>query len=69
MKKQSLRISFWFSISLFAVSIGYSCKCSKHCKTQAKEPATISQPKPLMEAQTDSLKNYLDTERARRLKK
>ncbi len=39
-----------------------------HCK-KSKEEAVVQQPKPITEPQTDSLKNYLDVERARRLKK
>lgn len=67
MKKYYTRISFWFSISLFILLS--ACHSSKN-KPCGDEPTTIKeQPKPLTDYQTDSLKNYLDAERARRLKK
>jgi hypothetical protein len=46
----------------------FSCKSRAH-KTSNQTKESIENPKPIMESKTDSLKNYLDEERARRLKK
>jgi hypothetical protein len=46
----------------------FSCK-SRTKQTSNHQKQSIEHPKPLMESKTDSLKNYLDEERARRLKK
>ena len=53
-------ISLWCSISLLLSA----CSASKDATTEKE--ATIQNPAPLTELQTDSLKNYLDRERLRR---
>jgi hypothetical protein len=40
----------------------------KKAKIENAPETTIAQPAPLQEAKTDSLKNYLDAERAKRRK-
>jgi hypothetical protein len=40
--------------------------CQTRQKPQKEEPSQIQNPKPLMDAKTDSLKQYLDEERMRR---
>lgn len=62
MKAFYLRLSLLFSISLLSL---FSCHVCKK-KAEPKAAETIEQPRPLSEHQTDSLKNYLDEERARR---
>jgi hypothetical protein len=53
---------------LLLISLIFSCK-SRTKQTSNPQKESIENPKPLMESKTDSLKNYLDEERARRLKK
>ncbi len=53
-------LSCWFSINLLLVS---ACGTSHE---RPKENTQIEYAKPLSEPKTDSLKNYLDEERARR---
>ncbi len=53
---------------LLLINLIYSCK-SRTKQTNNLQKESLENPKPLMESKTDSLKNYLDEERARRLKK
>ncbi len=53
-------LSCWFSINLLLFA---ACGTAHD---RPKEKLQIEQVKPLSEPQTDSLKNYLDEERARR---
>jgi hypothetical protein len=53
---------------LLLISLVFSCKSRAH-KISNPTKESIENAKPLMESKTDSLKNYLDEERARRLKK
>ena len=66
MKALNIRLSLWCSISLLLL---LSCGASKNKKEVNQESTVIEQPKPLSESETDSLKNYLDAERARRKQK
>jgi hypothetical protein len=53
-------ISLWLVISVLALA----CKEPKAAKISS--PEVIEHPKPISDPQIDSLKNYLDQERARR---
>lgn len=65
MEKYYIRISLLLSISwLLLMSACCGSKKSRH----KEEPVIKEQPRPLTDHQTDSLKNYLDNERARRRK-
>jgi hypothetical protein len=66
MKALNIRLSLWCSINLLLL---FSCGASKNKKEVIQENTVIEQPKPLTESETDSLKNYLDAERARRRQK
>jgi uncharacterized alpha/beta hydrolase family protein len=59
---------FSLIVCLLLISLIFSCK-SRTKQTSNHQKQSIEHPKPLMESKTDSLKNYLDEERARRLKK
>lgn len=61
MKGYYIRLSAWLGISFF---LFLSCKSSR-TKDQNTEQIQEA-PKPVMDAKTDSLKNYLDAERQRR---
>jgi|694.fasta_scaffold00439_46 hypothetical protein len=54
-------ISLWLVISML---LALACKEPK--ATKVNSPEVIEQPKPISDPQIDSLKNYLDQERARR---
>ena len=53
-------ISLWLVISMLALA------CKEPKSTKVNLPEVIEQPKPISDPQIDSLKNYLDQERARR---
>jgi hypothetical protein len=59
MKDWHIRLSLLFSISLLILTL--ACKSAK--KQAVKEDEVLVQPKPLMDTQVDSLKNYLDEKR------
>lgn len=61
MKVFCTRLSVWLGISFF---LFLSCKSSS--KKDQKAESIQEAPKPIMDAKTDSLKNYLDAERQRR---
>lgn len=61
MKASNILLSAWLGISLLML---FSCRLPQKA---AKEGApVIAYPKPVMDKQSDSLKNYLDVERERR---
>lgn len=65
MKKLFKVCVLWFTIN----SLFVACRANKKKATIEKAPeTTIAQPAPLQDAKTDSLKNYLDAERAKRRK-
>jgi hypothetical protein len=53
-------ISLWLVISILASA------CKEPKVTKVSSPEVIEQPKPISDPQIDSLKNYLDQERAKR---
>jgi len=59
---------FSLIVCLLLISLMFSCKSRKN-QTKNLQKESLENPKPIMESKTDSLKNYLDEERARRLKK
>jgi hypothetical protein len=61
MRKLYLAIGCLLIINVFSIA----CKSKKTLKKEVN-PTQIENPKPLTESQTDSLKNYLDAERAKR---
>ncbi|MFY8190052.1 MAG: hypothetical protein ACOVK9_03735 [Bacteroidia bacterium] len=61
MKVFNIRLSAWLGISICLL-----LACQTRQKLQKEEPSQIQNPKPLMDAKTDSLKQYLDEERLRR---
>lgn len=61
MKASNILLSAWLGISLLVL---FSCRSPRKAATESVP--VIEHPKPLMDKQTDSLKNYLDAERERR---
>lgn len=58
--------NWWWLISVVGL-FGIACKTQKDKQSTTAPPATMEYPKPAAEQQTDSLKQMLDAERAKKL--